>query len=120
MEAVLSSAGEPPGIGLTPPKLVLGPARAAKISNQALGDSPSTSRAWWELLGIWVGPPIVSREGSQKDTDWLARIPQEPQLPPLTLASKENWFLPGPGGSQATCLSQDCNTQPRSQRPWQT
>lgn len=60
MEAVLSSAGEPPGIGLTPPKLVLGPARAAKISNQALGDSPSTLRAWWELLGIWVGLPIVS------------------------------------------------------------
>lgn len=60
METVLSSAGEPPGIGLTPPKPVLGPARAAKISNQALGDSPSTLRGWWELLGIWVGPLIVS------------------------------------------------------------
>lgn len=49
-----------PGFGLTSPKLVLGPARAAKISNQALGDSPSTLRVWWELLSMWVGPPIVS------------------------------------------------------------
>lgn len=49
-----------PGFGLTSPKLVLGPARAAKISNQALGDSPSTLRGWWELLSMWVGPPIVS------------------------------------------------------------
>lgn len=127
MEAVLSSAGEPPGIGLTPPKLVLGPARAAKISNQALGDSPSTSRAWWELLGIWVGPPIVSacvveasKRGEPEGHGLACQNTSRATASPFD-ASLQGELIPAwPRGSQATCLSQDHNTQPRSQRPWQT
>lgn len=60
METVLLTDGEPPGTGLTSPKLVLGPARAVKLSNRALGDSPSTLLGWGQLLGMWVEPPIVS------------------------------------------------------------
>lgn len=60
METVLPADGEPPGTGLTSPKLVLGPARAAEISNRALGESPCTLQGWGELLGMWVEPSIVS------------------------------------------------------------